>query len=97
MQCPEEISAELIPQVVVILVLACSDDTVARAVHDDIQLAPVLQAFLQHVVDGLAYSYIAQQAKAAPILPLLHLLGRVLMSPSNSGTLITMGEDGAHK
>jgi hypothetical protein len=58
----EEVGAELVAQVVIVLVLAGANDTVACAVDDDIHLAPVLDAFLQDTVDCFSHSDIAQQA-----------------------------------
>lgn len=48
----EEVSLELVADVVVVLVFACADDAVAGAVGDDVDAAPVGDGLLDHIFDG---------------------------------------------
>jgi hypothetical protein len=58
----EEVGAELVAQVIIVLVLAGANDPVACAVDDDIHLAPVFDASLKNTVDRFSHPHVAQQA-----------------------------------
>ena len=61
----EEIGLELIADVVVVLIFACTNNAVAGAVGDDVDTAPVCDGSLDHVFDRGAYSDVAEEREGA--------------------------------
>ena len=56
----EEIGLELIADIVLVLILTCADDAVARVVGDDVDATPVGDGSLDYFFDGGAYADIAE-------------------------------------
>ncbi|KAI4268840.1 MAG: hypothetical protein LQ337_007609, partial [Flavoplaca oasis] len=63
--CTEEIGLELIADIVLVLILTCADNAVARAIGDDVDAAPMGDGSLNHVFDRGAYADVAEEREGA--------------------------------
>ncbi|KAL8912368.1 MAG: hypothetical protein Q9172_007513 [Xanthocarpia lactea] len=93
----QEVGLELVADVIVVLVFARADDTVAGAVGDDVDAAPVVDRLLDHVVDGRADADVAEEGKVAIRVCLEGVLSRcevILVAPAYGGDKVVVGESG---
>ena len=63
MERAPEVGLELVPDLVVVLVLAGADDAVAGAVGDDVHACPMFQALSEDGVDGRADADVAEEGE----------------------------------
>lgn len=95
-QRAHEVGLELVPDLVLVLVLARPDHAVAAAVRDDVDAAEALERLLDDARHALPRAHVAQHAEAA-LRPPVHRLGRRLERAAHVRHEIVAGEGALHQ